>query len=120
MTSKITGVIFDCADPAALAGFWAQVLGQRCDGEPDFAWLEGPYGVVSVGFQRVPESKVVKNRVHVDVTPSDIGQAEEVERLERLGARRIDVGQPADASWVVMADPEGNEFCVLRPPAEGG
>ena len=64
-------------------------------------------------FLRVPEPKTVKNRLHIDLRPDD--QAAEVARLERLGARRVDVGQGADVSWVVLADPEGNEFCVLRP-----
>jgi len=62
----------------------------------------------------VPEPKTVKNRVHIDVNPSGTGQAEELERLLSLGARRVDIGQ-GDVSWVVMADPEANEFCVLRP-----
>jgi len=67
----------------------------------------------TIVFVPVPERKSVKNRVHIDVNPIDRTQAEEVERLEALGARRVDVGQ-GDVGWVVMADPEGNEFCVLR------
>jgi hypothetical protein len=63
-------------------------------------------------FLRVPEGKTVKNRWHPDLRPTD--QAAEVTRLEALGATRIDVGQGDDVSWVVMADPDGNEFCVLR------
>lgn len=63
-------------------------------------------------FLRVPESKTVKNRLHIDLRPDD--QAAEVLRLEQLGAKRVDIGQGPDVSWVVMADPEGNEFCVLR------
>jgi predicted enzyme related to lactoylglutathione lyase len=116
MTSRVTGVVIDCADPARLAAFWSQVLGYRSAGEPEFAWLETPEGMVALGFQRVPEGKVVKNRVHVDLTPADASQADEVARLLDLGARHADVGQGPDVSWVVMADPEGNEFCVLRPP----
>ena len=69
-------------------------------------------------FQKVPESKSVKNRVHLDLRPDD--QFAEVERLLGLGARRVDIGQ-REVRWVVMADPEGNEFCVLRPdPAPSG
>jgi Glyoxalase-like domain len=117
MTSRITGVVIDCADPMPLAAFWSQVLGYRSAGDADFAWLETPEGAVAVGFQRVPEGKVVKNRVHVDLTPADISQAEEVARLLALGARHADVGQGSEVSWVVLADPEGNEFCVLRPPS---
>jgi hypothetical protein len=64
-------------------------------------------------FIKVPESKAVKNRLHIDVSPIDRGQDEEVERLLALGARRVDIGQ-GEQSWVVLADPEDNEFCVLR------
>ena len=69
-------------------------------------------------FARVPEGKTVKNRLHLDLSPVDCTQAEEVARLEGLGARRVDVGQ-GEVSWVVMADPEGNELCVLRSLAPG-
>ena len=72
---------------------------------------ETVYGPPSVVFQPVPEGKVAKNRVHLDLYSPD--QAADVARLEGLGARRIDVGQPADATFVVLADVEGNEFCVL-------
>jgi hypothetical protein len=64
-------------------------------------------------FALVPESKTVKNRVHIDVSPIDRDRDEEVQRLLGLGARHVDVGQ-GEQSWVVLADPEGNEFCVLR------
>ena len=67
----------------------------------------------------VPEDKVVKNRLHLDLSPVDRSRDEEVARLEALGARGADVGQTGEESWVVMADPEGNEFCVLRSLAEG-
>ncbi len=67
-------------------------------------------------FVRVPEPKAVKNRVHLDVAPrKGEDHAEAVRRLEALGARRVDVGQGADVTWVVLADPEGHEFCVLSP-----
>ena len=65
-------------------------------------------------FVRVPEGKVVKNRLHIDLNPVDRDQGEEVERVLALGASRADVGQGPDVSWVVMQDPEGNEFCILR------
>ncbi|GAA3427728.1 hypothetical protein GCM10018953_49110 [Streptosporangium nondiastaticum] len=65
-------------------------------------------------FVQVPEGKAVKNRLHLDVSPVDAGTEDEVTRLLGLGATRTDVGQGPDRSWVVMADPEGNEFCVLR------
>ena len=65
-------------------------------------------------FIPVPEGKTVKNRVHLDVSPSGCEQAEELERLLSLGAHRKDIGQGPDVSWVVLEDPEGNEFCLLR------
>jgi len=76
----------------------------------------GPSGPVPpvLTFARVPEAKRVKNRLHLDLSPVDRDQADEVHRLVGLGAQRVDVGQ-GDASWVVLADPEGNEFCVLGP-----
>ena len=80
--------------------------------------LEPPAGSPEDGvapdllFLRVPESKDVKNRLHLDLRPTD--QAAEVARLESLGARRTDIGQGDDVTWVVLADPEGNELCVLR------
>jgi hypothetical protein len=64
-------------------------------------------------FVPVPDAKSVKNRVHIDVNPAGADQAEELERLLGLGATRVDVGQSADVPWVVLADPEGNEFCLL-------
>ena len=86
--------------------------------EPDEVAVEPPEGTSGalpypdLLFIRVPEDKRVKNRLHLDLRPDD--QASEVARLEGMGARRVDIGQSADVSWVVMADPEGNEFCVLR------
>jgi catechol 2,3-dioxygenase-like lactoylglutathione lyase family enzyme len=123
MTSKLTEVAIDCADPRALARFWCSVLGYEVQDESD--------GVVTIGsplvpegkrrpgpvpptltFAPVPEGKTVKNRLHLDVNPTDGEQADEVRRLLGLGARPADVGQ-GEQSWVVLIDPEGNEFCVL-------
>ncbi|MFY0512452.1 VOC family protein [Streptomyces anulatus] len=125
MASKFTELAIDCADPAGLARFWCSVLdyevrdedaeecvvtiGPRVVGEG--ADRPGPVPPV-LAFARVPEGKSVKNRLHIDVSPSDREQGEEVLRLIGLGARRADVGQ-GDASWIVLTDPEGNEFCVL-------
>jgi predicted enzyme related to lactoylglutathione lyase len=114
-------VVVDCADPDRVASFWQAALGWRrtheaVDGDLEIV-LEPPAGSREDGacpdllFLRVPEPKSGKNRLHLDLRPVD--QAAEVARLEALGARRADIGQ-ADTSWVVMADPEGNEFCVLR------
>jgi len=109
----------DCADPQRLATFWQQVLDWRRTHEhPDEVVLEPPSGSPAAGvapdliFLRVPEGKSVKNRIHLDLRPDDL--AAEVARVEALGARRVDVGQSGEESWVVLADPEGNEFCILR------
>lgn len=135
MTSRLTENAIDCADPTALAEFWCAVLGyqvhlveddggfveigpQRSAEEHLEAVRRGPQAP-AITFARVPEAKAGKNRVHLDVSPIDCTQAEEVARLEALGARRADVGQHPDSPWVVMTDPEGNEFCVLRSLAPG-
>jgi len=128
MTSKFTELAIDCADPGGLARFWCSVLGYEVQDEDDETVTIGsplvPEGRSHRGpvpptltFARVPEGKVVKNRLHFDLRPGD--QAAEVARLEALGARRVSIGQ-GEVSWVVMADPDGNEFDVLRPltPAE--
>jgi hypothetical protein len=115
MASRFTELIIDCSHPESLASFWAEVLGYRVtETDEDSVFLEGPEGSgPGLLFTEVPEPKTVKNRLHIDVNPRDRDQAEEVERLIGLGARRIDIGQ-GEQTWVVMADPEGNEFCVLR------
>ena len=123
MTSKFTELAIDCADPRGLARFWCEVLGYEVqDDEDGYVGIGSPLvpegrdrpGPVppTLGFARVPEGKTVKNRLHIDVNPVDREQDEEVRRLLDLGARRVDVGQ-GEQSWVVLADPEGNEFCVL-------
>jgi len=111
-------VCIDSLDPRGTADFWEAALGwRRTLDHQDEVVLEPPVGSPEDGvspdllFLRVPEGKAVKNRLHLDLRPGD--QAAEVARLEALGARRIDVGQ-LDPSWVVLADPEGNELCVLR------
>ena len=116
MASRFTELIVDCADPGRLATFWAAVLGweRTADSTDNEVELAGPPGSgPSLLFIRVPEAKTVKNRLHIDVNPVGCDQAEEVERLIGLGARPVDVGQ-GEQTWVVLADPEGNEFCVLR------
>lgn len=125
MGLRIQCVLIDSTDPIKLAAFWEAALGWRLTIDKDGdAVLEPPedspeYGIAAdLLIERVPEEKTAKNRLHLDLRPDD--QAAEVQRLESLGARRIDIGQPPDVSWVVMADPDGNEFCVLRalPPGE--
>ncbi|GHE30797.1 lactoylglutathione lyase [Streptosporangium violaceochromogenes] len=119
MDLRIQCLCVDTNDPASLASFWEAALGwRRTHEQPDEVALEPPAGTPEDGvvpdllFLRVPEGKRGKNRLHLDLRPKD--QAAEVARLEGLGARRVDVGQGGDVSWVVMADPDGNEFCVLR------
>jgi hypothetical protein len=120
MNLRIQCLCVDTTDPARLAGFWESALGwRRTHEEPGEVVLEPPAGsredgvVPDLLFLHVPEGKVVKNRLHLDLRPHD--QRAEVSRLEQLGARRVNVGQGLDVSWVVMTDPDGNEFCVLRP-----
>jgi hypothetical protein len=125
MTSKFTELAIDCADPDSLARFWCSVLGYEVQDEDDDGTVTigspaAPEGRNRLGpvpptltFARVPEGKTVKNRLHIDVNPTDKDQDEEVRRLLDLGARHADVGQTGDESWVTLADPEGNEFCVL-------
>lgn len=119
MDLRIQCLCIDTADPPRLASFWQSALGwRRTHEEPEEVVLEPPVGSPEDGvvpdllFVRVGEEKTGKNRLHLDLRPQD--QAAEVARLEELGARRTHVGQSADASWVVMSDPDGNEFCILR------
>jgi predicted enzyme related to lactoylglutathione lyase len=114
MTSRLYFITVDAHDPRALADFWSKVLDYRIAvDEPEEVGIEPRLGEgPALLFVPVPEEKTVKNRVHLDLAPDD--QAAEVERLLALGATRVDVGQ-GDVSWVVLADPEGNEFCVLTP-----
>jgi hypothetical protein len=128
MTSRITEANVDCADPRVQARFWAAALGYSILEESDDQVEIGPSDVndrqrlddvrsgpvvPTLVFVRVPEAERVKNRMHLDVSPVDSDRDTEVLRLEALGARRTDLAPP-DATWVVMTDPEGNEFCVLR------
>lgn len=119
MGIRVQSVSFDCRDPSGLARFWSEALGWRITyEEDDEVVLEPPAGSPEDGvapdilFLPVPEGKIVKNRVHLDLRPDD--QAREVARLESLGGRRVDIGQDESATWIVMCDPEENEFCVLR------
>jgi hypothetical protein len=125
MTACPHNITFDCADPYALAGFWSQVTGYEEDpengnqpGDPE-GLLVGPDGQPNLLFIAVPEPKTVKNRVHLDLRPTDRTRDEEVDRLLGLGASLVaDHRQPDGTGWAVLADPEGNEFCVERSAAE--
>jgi predicted enzyme related to lactoylglutathione lyase len=112
MASRWEQIVVDCADPARLARWWAEALGYQIVHEaPDEVEIRRhPDELPGVLFGLVPDAKTVKNRLHIDLRPDD--QEAEVERLVDMGARPVDIGQKA-VSWVVLADPEGNEFCVL-------
>lgn len=119
MNLRIQAVCIDSTDPNVPAEFWEQALGWRRTYEAeDEIVLEPPAGTPEDGvspdllFLKVTERKELKNRLHLDLRPGD--QAEEVQRLEALGATRVSVGQGPEVTWVVMADPDGNEFCILR------
>ena len=131
MGSRLTEVVVDCHDPEAQARFWAAALGYHVVRREDAQVEIGPWAreppdlpqqvrqapvVPTLVFVAVPEGKTVKNRLHLDLRPVDGSHAEEVERLIGLGARRADIGQ-GEVPWVVLADPEGNEFCLLGPLA---
>jgi predicted enzyme related to lactoylglutathione lyase len=113
MGSRLHSVAVDSTDPARLARWWAEVL--------DYQIVDEEHDEVSIApdknaypnliFLLVPDAKSVKNRLHFDLNPDD--QEAEVERLVDMGAHPVDVGQGDDVTWVVLADPEGNEFCVL-------
>jgi hypothetical protein len=116
MASSIHTITIDCADPLGLAEFWAAALDWKVESpieDDDEVIVEAPDDrSPPLLFIRVPEGKAVKNRIHLDLNPAD--QQAEVDRLLALGARRVDIGQ-GERTWVVLADPEGNEFCVLTP-----
>lgn len=118
MTLTIQCLTIDATDPGTLASFWEEALGwRRTFADEEEVCLEPPLGSPQDGvapdllFIRVPEAHTIKNRLHLDLRPQD--QAAEVDRLLALGATRVDIGQ-GEVTWVVLADPEGNEFCVLR------
>jgi len=120
MASRITDLVLDAHDPELLARFWCEVLGY-VELERDEVSIEiGPSGGGSGGpqptiiFSRADEPKAGKLRLHIDVNPTDREQDDELKRLLAAGARRVDIGQTGAESWHVLADPEGNEFCLLR------
>src|ERR1700728_4807036 len=120
MACRISELVLKCRDPEVLARFWCEVL--------DFTELEREAGVcIEIGPRegfggaqptifliRNDEPKIEHARLHIDVNPTDRDQDAELERLLAAGAKLVDIGQPDQASWHVLADPEGNEFCLLR------
>jgi predicted enzyme related to lactoylglutathione lyase len=121
MALSLQCITIDAHDPRALAAFWAEALGWKVgeDVNEIEVWIERELGdpqntgFPDILFLKNSDMKLGKNRLHLDLRPDD--QAAEVARLEKLGAKQIDIGQSAEptCTWVVMADPEGNEFCVL-------
>ena len=117
MAVRLGWVVLDTPDPEQLAAFWEALLGwPRTDQNDHMVELSPPDRGARLLLWRSPDRKLVKNRMHLDLIPED--QDAEVERALRLGASRADIGQGA-VSHVVLADPEGNEFCILRPEATG-
>jgi predicted enzyme related to lactoylglutathione lyase len=110
-------VVVDTRDLAGLARFWSEALDWKILSEREGEIVIGPDVNAPVGmcFMPVSDPKTVKNRVHLDVTTEAADRDAEIERLLALGARRVDIGQTGEESWTVLADPEGNEFCVVRP-----
>ena len=120
MSSRIAVISIDAAQPRLVSDFWCRVLGWQVVEEDasiiSIAPQDGSWPTIDV--VAVPEKKTVKNRLHFDVRADGTATADELERLLSLGARRTDVGQGADATWVVLCDPEGNEFCLLSRSVE--
>ena len=125
MTALISHTTFDAANAYAQSVFWGRVLGFREDpddpNEPghEECMIFSPDGSTRLLFVEVPERKQVKNRVHLDLAPAEGTRDQELARLVEIGATVVDDLRREDgAGWVVLADPEGNEFCILRSHAE--
>jgi catechol 2,3-dioxygenase-like lactoylglutathione lyase family enzyme len=120
MACRLSELVVDCRDPQALARFWCAVLGYGVLDEDDGTVEIGPpagFGgpAPTLLFSPSTDPRPGKLRLHLDVNPTDRDQGAELQRLLALGARPADVGQTGEESWHVLADPEGNEFCLLRP-----
>jgi predicted enzyme related to lactoylglutathione lyase len=125
MSVRIRHITIDCADPYQLALFWGSVTGYTEEAAgpnlpgQDEALIQAPDGSAGLLFIQVPEAKSVKNRVHFDFQPTGATRDEEVDRILGLGAKLVgDFRKPDGTGWAVLADPEGNEFCVERSAAE--
>lgn len=122
MTVRVTGMTFDCADAAGLATFWGQMLGWNVftDADPEVVVAPHyPEGDDCLLFIPVPEGKTAKNRLHLDLSPTDCTRDEQIAKALDLGASMLDDRREADGTgWAVMHDPEGNEFCIVRSDGE--
>jgi len=116
MSARISCVCIDAVEPRPVADFWAAVLRWEVveDGDEGISLAAPARDLPTLDIIPVPEAKRMKNRLHLDLRADGTSFDAEVDRLEALGARRVDVGQGPDVTWVVFADPEGNEFCLLR------
>jgi predicted enzyme related to lactoylglutathione lyase len=119
MPLAVHHIVVDAYDLPAQAEFWAQVLSWQVLSAREREVVIGPDENAPIGlcFMPVTEPKTVKNRLHLDLTTGVDDREDEIARIIGLGARRVDIGQTGTESWVVLADPEGNEFCVVRPKA---
>jgi hypothetical protein len=115
MPSRLAVIAIDAIRPQVVADFWCAVLGWHVvDEDGDIISIAPQDGTwPSIDVIAVPEGKTIKNRLHFDLRADGVSTSEELERLLALGARRTDVGQGPEVSWVVLGDPEGNEFCLL-------
>ncbi|MCO5994576.1 VOC family protein [Actinoallomurus rhizosphaericola] len=113
MIGRLNELVIDCADPPKLARFWTAVVGgEAVDRDPDWSYVDPPGGPMRLAFQMVPESKEVKNRLHLDVEVADIDAARD--RLCAEGATAVeDTRTDSHGRFQVMRDPEGNEFCLV-------
>jgi len=120
MACRISELVLGCRNPEVLARFWCEVLDfvvldREDDGSVEIGPREGFGGPQpTIILSRRDEPEQGKSRLHIDVNPTDRDQDAELERLLAAGAELVDIGQPAEASWHVLADPEGNEFCLLK------
>jgi predicted enzyme related to lactoylglutathione lyase len=117
MPVRLHHIVVDAHDLPGLARFWTQALGWKVLSERENEIVIGTDENAPAGmcFMPVTDPKTIKNRVHLDLTSSAADRDQEIGRLLALGARRVDIGQTGAESWTVLADPEGNEFCVVRP-----
>jgi len=117
MPVRLHHIVIDAHDLPKLARFWTQALGWKVLSEREREIVIGTDENAPVGicFMPVTDQKIVKNRVHLDITTEAQDRDQEIDRLLGLGAQHADVGQTGNESWTVLADPEGNEFCVIRP-----
>lgn len=116
MASRISAMCIDAIEPRSVADFWAAVLGWDVveEGDEGISLASPSRDLPTLDILPVPEAKHTKNRLHLDLRADNTGFEAELDRLGGLGARRVDIGQGSNVTWVVLADPEGNEFCLLR------